>query len=124
MTTEREDLEVVDGIGVFRPAGTFHWRQAVGMVSRGIGHAKALELKKLLIVTTRLEGFKSPSVAARVEVVREWAEAADGRMTIAMVVRRDFIDPGRIGVVAAAIFGASTHVFESEAEAMKWLRDH
>lgn len=115
---------MIDGIGVFRPAGTFHLRQAVAEVSRGIAHAKSLDIAKLLIVTTRLQGFKSPGVAARLEMVREWAQTADGQLTMAVVARRGFIDPERIGVVAAASFGAKANVFESEVEAMRWLREN
>ncbi len=119
-----ESFTVVDGVGMFRPAGKLHWQQAVAEVTRGIAHARALHLEKLLIVTTGLEGFKAPSVAARLELAREWAQAADGHVTMAVVARREFIDSERIGVVAAARMGARSSVFESEAAAMEWLREH
>ncbi|MEP6634023.1 MAG: hypothetical protein ABJA62_07410 [Luteimonas sp.] len=40
-----------------------------------------------------------------------------------MVARRETIDPQKFGVVVASNFGLHTNVFETEAEAMAWIRE-
>ena len=56
-------------------------------------------------------------------MIREWVNASEGKLKIAVVVPAVFIDPEKFGVVAAANFGMSADVFTSEAEAMSWLRN-
>lgn len=65
--------------------------------------------------------FASPTLAQRVHMVRLWADAADGRLRIAMVAPPSFVDPERFGIVAAANFGLAAQVFVVEADAIAWL---
>jgi hypothetical protein len=55
-------------------------------------------------------------------MARSWAEAADGRLRVAMLVRPEFIDPERFAVVAASNFGLTSQVFDQESDALAWLR--
>jgi hypothetical protein len=66
--------------------------------------------------------FGPPELLDRLRMARAWAEAADGRLRVAMVVRPEFIDPERFTVVAASNFGLASQVFEQESDALAWLR--
>jgi len=83
------------------------------MVAKGQPH---------LLLDVRDAAFGSPSVVDRLRMVRQWAEAADGRLRIVVVARPEFIDPERFGVVVAANFGLTVQVFEREEDAFAWLR--
>ena len=67
--------------------------------------------------------FASPSLVDRLRMVREWADAAEGRVRIAMVTRPEYIDPERFGIVAAGNFGLAAQVFDCEEDAVAWLRE-
>lgn len=66
--------------------------------------------------------FGPPELLDRLRMARSWAEAADGRLRVAMLVRPEFIDPERFAVVAASNFGLASQVFEQESDALAWLR--
>jgi hypothetical protein len=59
----------------------------------------------------------------RLSMTREWADAAGGVVSVAIVCRPESIDPEKFGVTMAASFGFVANVFESENEALDWLRD-
>ena len=114
-------LQVVDGIGYFRLDGPWGFQQAVQAITAAVALAREADIRRMLVVTTGATGFEPPSMADRHGMVREWAHASMGRVTIAMVVPPVFIDPERFGVVAAANFGMASNVFGCEAEALLWL---
>ena len=116
-------FERVEGVAIFRPVGTCTLLQARQWVATAIADAKEQGIGKLLVVTTGLTGFESPSIAERHQAAREWADAAGGQVIVAMVVRPELIDPDKFGVVAASNFGLVGNVFHTEAEAMTWLRE-
>jgi len=116
------DFEIVDGIAVYRPVAACPLPQAVDMIASAIARARSDGHRQMMIVTTGLSGFASPSVFERLELVRRWAEAAQGLVTLCVVARTELIDPERFGVVLATSFGLPAHVVESEAEGLQWLR--
>ena len=115
-------LEQIDGIAIFRPAGSLRFQQAVALVSEAIAKARELGSKKILVACDELTGFQPPSLSERHWMVREWVAASEGSLKLAVVVPAAFIDPEKFGVVAAANFGMTADVFTSESEAMDWLR--
>jgi len=117
------ELELLDGIGIFRPTGSCRFQQVVAMVTGIIVQARERGIRKLVVVTYGLTGFEPPSLSERHWMVREWVEASQGKLKVAMVVPPEFIDPHKFGIVAAANFGVTADVFTSEAEAMKWLQE-
>jgi hypothetical protein len=119
---ESTTLERMDGFAAWRPAGNLSFPEAVQAVARTIAQARDEGIGKLLVVGTQVSGFEPPSVAERHQMVREWADVAEGRVIMAIVMPAAFIDPERFGVVAARNFGFSMNVFESESEAIAWLR--
>lgn len=115
-------LEQIDGIGIFRPVGSFRFQQAVALISKAIVHAGDKGIRKLLIVANGVTGFPPPSLSERHWMVREWVAASGGLLTVAVVVPEAFIDPEKFGVVAAANFGITAEAFTSEPDALQWLR--
>jgi len=110
-------------VGIFRLKGEMSLEASVRLVTDAITYAREQGIRKLLVVSTELTGFPSPSVSARYFFVQEWARAAGGKMRIAMVSRPELIDPDKFGVTVAANNGLTGDVFLSEAEALAWLQD-
>lgn len=100
-----------------------HLSDAIGLVTEAIVEARRQRLGGLLFVVSGLTGFRSPSIAARHVMVREWANAAEGMLRVAMVMPSEFIDSEAFGVVAARNFGLVGGSFVTEAEAMAWLQE-
>jgi hypothetical protein len=116
-------LVVMGGIAVLNLSGHYLLNDAVQSAKSIILAAKAHRICDVLIVATEISGFDPPSVGARHAMVRELAFAADGAVRLAVVLRKEMIDPHKFGVVAAKNFGLTMDVFASEREALAWLRD-
>ena len=106
---------------MFRMAGDTPLPQAVMRATEAIALARARGIRKLLLVTNTLTGFKSPSVLQRYQMVHEWAAAADGVVRVALVTRQEMIDPSKFGITVATNIGFIADVFSDEAEALAWL---
>ena len=116
-------LYVVDDMPVVRLESTHRvFEQAVDLLADAIRRAVA-DGHPHLLMDVAAAAFAAPSLAERLQMVRKWADAANGRLRIAMVALPSFIDPDRFGVVAAGGFGLSGQVFVEEMEAIAWLRE-
>ena len=93
---------------------------AVRRVAEAVRHARASGQRALLVVVPPDWGVV-PSAAERVAMVRHWAQAAEGRVRLAVVAPPGLFDDERLGVVAARGFGLLGEVFEHEGEARAWL---
>jgi hypothetical protein len=91
-------------------------------VTQAIRAALANGDARLLVRIDGVTGLAPPSLGVRHQIIREWAIASSGAVTLALVARPDFIDPQRFGVVTAANFGMHSNVFDNEADAVEWLR--
>ena len=120
--TTRLPLDCVDGIALFRPAGSMPLAAAVTLVETAIREARRQQCAGLMVRVTSLSGFGPPSIAARHEMMRRWARAADARLKLALVIPPEFFDPERFGEISAANFGLAGKGFLTEAEALAWLR--
>lgn len=118
-----EDLERKDGYALFRPVGAYTFPQAVQAVAEAIAQVRDEGIGKLLAVGSEIHGFDPPSVAERHQMVREWADVAQGRVAVALVMPAAFHDPEKFGVMAARNFGLVMDVFLSEEDALVWLQD-
>ena len=116
-------LEMVDGVPVVRLMATQrlldHAIDAATVVIRRMVE----QGQPHLLLDAKDASFDAPSLVDRLRMVRQWAEAAGGRVRIAVVAPPEFIDPERFGVVAAGKFGLAGQVFEGEAEAIAWLHE-
>ena len=121
--TTRLPLNCVDGIALFRPAGSMPLAAAVTLVETAIREARRRQCTGLMVLVTSLSGFGPPSIAARHEMMRRWARAADARLKLALVIPPEFFDPERFGEISAANFGLAGKGFLTEAEALAWLRE-
>jgi len=112
----------VDGIAVFRPVGRRTLQQGIVLLRDAIARANAQRIDKLMLVITEVTGYEVPSLAMRSSMVRQWADAAGGRVCVAVVCRPEYIDPQKFGIKVATSLGMVADVFESEGEAADWLR--
>jgi hypothetical protein len=117
------EFEQGDGIALARLAGPRPGLQAaVDVVTRVLAAARGAGVERLVVDLTHLRGVPVPSLAERHAMVRAWAEAAGGRLVVAMACAPELMDPDRFGVVAAANFGLRSNVFARVDEAVAWLR--
>jgi len=112
-----------DDIAVYRVPADATVAQAALAATDAIGRAREAGCRELMIVAASLAGVP-PTVSARHQMMRAWADAAQGRLALAVVVPRAYIDPERFGVVSARNFGLRGDVFSDEGEAAEWLRLH
>jgi len=120
--TDAYAFEMVDDVAVVRLVGDHRFAAASKVVASMLAEAFRQRHGRLLLVATELTGFDPPDLAARHEMMREWAHAARAGVRCAMVVRPEFIDPEKFGVLAARNFGFIADVFETEADAFAWLK--
>lgn len=116
-------MQRIDDMGVLRLEGELRLELAVRAGSDGIRLAREQGFGKLMIVASGLTGLGPVTVTDRLSLVRNWADAAQGRVTLALVTSPDLIDPERFGMVAATRFGLAAAVFTTEDEALAWLKE-
>jgi hypothetical protein len=117
------DLHSTETYTAYRPCGDMALEPAVAAITQAIGHCYAHQVKRLLIDTTALTGFKPPTMSQRYDMSTHWASAACGAIKIAFVARAEMLDPQRFAMTVANNRGLQTHVFTSEVEALAWLLD-
>ena len=115
-------LELVDGIGVFRPVSDCSLQVAVARVAAAFVEARLRGIDRLLVDIRGFTGFGPPTLSERHWMVRQFATAGEGRVRSVMLARPEYLDPERFGVIAAANVGMVTNSFSDEVEAMNWLR--
>jgi hypothetical protein len=115
-------FEMVDGIACLRIAGSYRFEAAIAQVTSALAQAFMQRQDRLLVVATDVVGFDSPDIPARHQMIRHWASAAQAWVRLAIVVRAELIDPEKFAVIAGRNFGFVSDVFESEHEALDWLR--
>ena len=109
-------------IALLRLRGRLSHEQTFRLVKLVIAAARSEHVGDLLIDTSELQAFESPSLAMRHFMFREWARAAGAAVRLAFVAKAETTDPGRIEIVAARNSGASAEMFSSQIEALAWLR--
>jgi hypothetical protein len=117
----QESFQVRNRIGLFRPVGECNLAEAVELVKSAIARCRHQALPGLLVSARGLHGPSIPTLIDRFLAVEEWAEKADGRVAVALVVHPKYIHPQKFGVRVAADFGLTTDVFTSEVNASAWL---
>ncbi len=119
--SELQYFDVMGDHAEFRPMGQVSQRGMVQSVSAAIAFAREHSIKRLLVVTSGLTGFKSPGVGDRYFFLREWSVASRAFVRVAIVPSAEMIDPQKFGVIVAANAGFDSNVFASEADALAWL---
>jgi len=121
-----DNFVMEEGSGVYRPAGSVSFEQAVCLVRAAISAARTNQVRSLLVDTRALTGFASPDTFERFLAAVEWAKEAQSGMYLAMVARAEMIDPQKFGVLVALNRGMISNIFTTEVDARSWLaaRDH
>jgi hypothetical protein len=114
-------LEMSETCATYRPVGVVTLEEGIGLVSQAILHCVQNKIHRVLIDTTGLSGFTTPDTMDRYTMGEEWALAAAGSVTIALVARAELIDSRRFGLIVARNRGLSGEVFTSETDAIAWL---
>ncbi len=105
----------------YRPVATVSLSGAITLISKAILFAREQRIRRLLVDITGLSGFAPPTLSERFRMVTDWANAAEGRVKLAMVAHPNMIDPERFGVTVAQNRGLNGNIFSSETEALTWL---
>src|SRR3954447_13614349 len=114
------DFEYSKGYACFRPIGRVSFKEAVRVISQAIKQASALGIKRLLVDTMGLTGFRTPSTFERYFMAEEWAGSSRA-LQLAVVARPEHIDPFRFGVTVARNRGLLADVFTHEPAAIEWM---
>jgi hypothetical protein len=116
-----DDLELTAAYARYRPVGHSTLVEIVGLIASVILHCRENGIERLLIDVTKMEGVAIPSLVDRFLMVEEWAQAAAGKVAIAMVVRPEYMHPTKFGVQVANDMGMTVDTHHTEAQAVHWL---
>lgn len=114
-------FKILDDHAAYRPLGEVSLAEGVQWITTAIAFARAQQVRKLLIDTRGLKGDQPPSTTARYLFVRQWADAAQGVVQVALVTSQRMIDPQQFGRIVAGNAGFIFNVFTAEEEALAWL---
>jgi hypothetical protein len=118
---ELADFVLEEGRGFYRPVGSVSFDEAVALVRAAIAATRSHQAREILVDTTALTGFPSPTTIQRFFAAVEWAAEAGGCLRLAMVARTEMIDPEKFGVTVARNRGLLSNIFTTEEEARAWL---
>ena len=118
---ELDHFVLEEGRGLYRPAGSVSFDEAVALVRAAIAAARRNQVRDLLVDTKALTGFLSPDTLQRFLMAVSWSDEARGGVRLAMVARAEMIDPNKFGVTVAANRGLVSNVFTTQEEARAWL---
>jgi hypothetical protein len=114
-------LEVAADFARFSPRGSVSLVEAVELITEAIAFCRIRAIRRLLVDSTGLTGFTSPSLVDRFLMAQDWAQEAKGMVIVAMIAHAEHIHPRKFGVMVAADAGLIGDVFSSEQEATEWL---
>ncbi len=114
-------FEFAEGYSAYTPLGDVTLTEGVDMVSRAIAYCHGQKIVKLLVDTTRLTGYATPTLHDRYWMTQDWAAAAQGSVIVAIVALAEHIHPDKFGIKAAADAGMTADVFTMEHDALVWL---
>jgi hypothetical protein len=114
-------VEIGADFARFAPRGEVTLVEAVDAITDAIAFCRARSVGRLLIDTTGLTGFSSPTLVDRFLMVQDWAEVGKGGVDVVLIADATHIHPRKFGVMAATDAGLTAEVFASEREAVEWL---
>lgn len=116
-----EYFQVQPEFAVFRPVGTSSLEEGIEAITEAIVLAREGKRRKLLVDVSGVTGIEPPTVTARYWLVRQWANAAEDKVIVALVAPAEMIDSQKFGVTAARNAGLICEIFTSEADAIAWF---
>ena len=125
MTGDPADIsrffKLTEGRALFAPEGIVSLEQVSELIRTAIEQAREKGASRMLVNALQLTGFPSPSVPERFWIVRGWAQAAQQRVAVAMVLQPHLIDADRFGILVAVNMGMRADVFTEPESAEAWL---
>lgn len=118
-----DQFEVRNGLGIYRPRGTYSLVDAVDLVSRAIAHCREREINRLLVDATGFVDLPIPTLLDRFLMVEDWAQEAMSTVVVAMIASPEYIHPRKFGVKVALEFGLICDIHSSEEAASAWLME-
>jgi hypothetical protein len=118
-----DGFEVTETHALYRPEKGVSIQEAFDLVGAAIEFAREHQIKRLLVDTTKLSGFQSPTAGQRFRMAELFVAKARSRVKVVLVAKKEMIDPDRIGVTVGRNRGLLLNVFDSETDALKWLLD-
>jgi hypothetical protein len=116
-----EFSERVGKRGFSRPSGSGTFEQGLEFVAGVVRWARDEQLPDVLIDIRGFTLVGQLTTFMRYEFGKRIAEAGGGMVRVAFVANASLIDPQKIGALVAQNRGMNVEVFESEADALKWL---
>jgi hypothetical protein len=104
-------LEIGPNFARFSPSGNVSLVDAVQLITEAIAFCRIRAIRRLLVDSTGLTGFASPSLLDRFWMAQDWAQESKGMVIVAMIARAEHIHPRKFGVMAAADAGLVGDVF-------------
>lgn len=117
----QEFIKIRGGLCHFAPEGEVTLVEGVALVTEAITHCREQDARRMFIDVRRLTGYAVPTLVDRFWLAQDWAEAAQGMVTVAVVALVEHVHPGKFGVKVANDAGMQCDVFTSEEPAMQWL---
>jgi hypothetical protein len=114
-------FEITGKRAFYRPVGKVSFEQAVELVAQAMKAARTAGCADMLVNVCGLTGFAAPTTIGRYAMAQRWAESSGTRLRVAMVVRPEFMDPQKIGVLMAQNRGVTGDVFLNELNGLAWL---
>jgi hypothetical protein len=109
------------GYAVFCPVGEISFNQMAELVKSAVVLCRRQKIKKLLIDSTELRGFRPPGIPERYNLAERMAQKAASLVKIAHVASPEWVRSGKFDVEVARNRGLEAKNFNSEPKALKWL---
>jgi hypothetical protein len=113
-------FDVVGGRAFYRPTGSVSVDDAIRMVGIAIGECRTRGVAQLVADISGLTGYVL-TMSDRLLAIESWAEAAAGRVQLALVMQEATIHASKFGVLVARRRGMTADVFTAEPDAVAWL---
>ena len=113
-------LEVVGRRAFYQPTGSVSVEQVTQLVASAIAECRARDVGELVANICGLTGYVL-GMSDRMFAVQTWAEAAAGRVILALVMPAEAIHPSKFGVLVARRASMVAAVFTTEPDAVAWL---
>jgi hypothetical protein len=116
-----EHFKQKNGYAIFCPVGQAPFDETVDLICRVVLRCRRQKIKKLLIDSTGLPGFKPPDIAKQYNVAGRIARDAASLVKIAHVGNAEWIRSGKFSVTVARNRGLDAKNFLSASNALAWL---
>jgi hypothetical protein len=120
--TSEAKLSIDGRRAVYRPSGELPPGEAARMVRDALRYSAKQGARELLADFSAVTLTRLPCVVSRAEYIREWQEAAQKTVRLALVVRPEAMDTGNFGNLFARNIRFDAQIFTSLIEASVWLK--